>query len=104
EGLERQPDGRILGSMTLQRFFRGYPRLSGMTGTAQDAADELHQLYRLDVVVIPTHRPTVRIDQPDVVFSHRDAKDRAVVAEIERSHARGRPVLVGTSSVTESER
>jgi preprotein translocase subunit SecA len=104
EGLERQPDGRILGSMTLQRFFRGYPRLSGMTGTAQDAADELHQLYGLDVVVIPTHRPTVRIDQPDVVFSHRDTKDRAVVAEIQRSHARGRPVLVGTSTVTESER
>ena len=104
EGLERRPDGRILGSMTLQRFLRGYPRLSGMTGTARDAARELHQLYGLDVVVIPTHRPMVRIDRADVVFSHREAKDRAIVGEIQRAHAAGRPVLVGTSTVAESER
>ena len=104
EGLERRPDGRILGSITLQRFLRGYPRLSGMSGTAQDAAAELHQLYGRDVVVIPTHRSMVRIDRPDVVFSHREVKDRAIVAEIERTHAAGRPVLVGTSTVAESER
>ena len=104
EGLERRPDGNILGSMTLQRFLRGYPRLSGMTGTARDAAAELHQLYGLDVVVIPTHRPMVRIDRQDVVFSHREAKERAIVGEIRRAHAAGRPVLVGTSTVTESER
>ena len=103
EGLERRPDGRILGSITLQRFLRGYPRLSGMSGTAQDAAAELHQLYGRDVVVIPTHRSMVRIDRPDVVFSHREVKDRAIVAEIERAHAAGRPVLVGTSTVAESE-
>jgi preprotein translocase subunit SecA len=90
--------------MTLQRFLRGYPRLSGMTGTARDAAAELHQLYGLDVVVIPTHRPMVRIDREDVVFSHREAKERAIVGEIRRAHAAGRPVLVGTSTVTESER
>ena len=104
EDLERHPDGRILGSMTLQRFLRGYPRLSGMTGTARDAAAELHHLYGLDVVVIPTHRPMVRIDRQDVVFSDREAKDRAVVDDIEHAHAAGRPVLVGTSTVTESER
>lgn len=104
EGLERRPDGRILGSMTLQRFLRGYPRLSGMTGTARDGAGELHQLYGVQVVVIPPHRPVVRVDRPDVVFSHRDAKDRAVVDEIQRAHAAGRPVLVGTATVTESER
>ncbi len=75
-----------------------------MTGTAQDAAGELHQLYGLDVVAIPTHRPMVRIDRPDVVFSHREAKDRAIIGEIGRAHAAGRPVLVGTSTVTESER
>ena len=104
EGLERRPDGRILGSMTLQTFLRGYPRLAGMTGTAQDAAAELHAAYGLDVVVIPTHNPMVRVDRPDLVFSHRDAKERAVIDEIRRAHAAGRPVLAGTSSVTESER
>jgi preprotein translocase subunit SecA len=104
EGLERRPDGRILGSMTLQRFLRGYPRLCGMTGTAQDAAVELQHLYGLDVVVIPTHRPVVRIDRDDVVFTHRGAKERALLDEVRRAHATGRPVLVGTSSVTESER
>ena len=104
EGLERRPDGRILGSMTLQRFLRGYPRLCGMTGTARDSAAELHGLYGLEVVVIPTHRPMVRIDREDAVYAGRDAKDRAIIREIARTHATGRPVLVGTSTVSESER
>ena len=103
ENLERRPDGVILGSMTLQRFLRGYPRLCGMTGTAKDSAAELQQLYGLDVVVIPTHRPMARVDRQDVVFTHREAKDRAIVDEIRRAHATGRPVLVGTATVTESE-
>ena len=90
--------------MTLQRFLRGYPRLCGMTGTARDSAAELQQLYGLDVVVIPTHRPMVRVDRDDIVFTHREAKERAIVDEIRRAHATGRPVLVGTSTVTESER
>ncbi len=75
-----------------------------MTGTAQTAAEELRELYGLDVVVVPTHRPMIRVDQPDVVFTHRDAKERAVVEEIQRAHASGRPVLVGTLTVEESER
>jgi len=104
EGIERQPDGRILGSITLQHFMQGYPRLAGMTGTAQTAASELRDLYGLDVVVIPTHRPMIRIDHPDIVFADRDAKERAVVDEIQRAHASGRPVLVGTLTVEESER
>jgi preprotein translocase subunit SecA len=104
EGLERQPDGRVLGSITLQHFLRSYPRLCGMTGTAQAAAPELRELYGLPVVVIPTHRPMIRIDRPDVIFTHREAKERAVVEEIKRVHASGRPVLVGTVSVEESER
>lgn len=103
EGLERRADGRILGSMTLQRFLRGYPRLCGMTGTAQDSAAELQESYGLDVVVVPTHRTMVRVDRDDVVFTHREAKDRAIIGEIRRAHATGRPVLVGTSTVTESE-
>ena len=103
EGLARRPDGRILGSMTLQRFLRGYPRLCGMTGTATSCAAELAQLYGLDVVVIPPHVPMVRIDRDDLVFTGREAKERAIVDEIQRAHATGRPVLVGTSTVTESE-
>jgi preprotein translocase subunit SecA len=104
EGLERRPDGQVLASMTLQRFVRGYDRLCGMTGTARDAAEELRVFYGLDVVVIPTHRPARRIDRADLVFTHREAKEDAVAGEVERTHATGRPVLVGTLTVEESER
>ena len=103
EGLARRTDGRILGSMTLQRFLRGYPRLCGMTGTARPAAEELAATYGLDVVVMPTHRAMIRVDRDDVVFTHREAKERAIVEEIRDAHATGRPVLVGTASVSESE-
>ena len=75
-----------------------------MTGTAQPAAEELREFYGLEVVVVPTHRPMRRIDQPDIVFTHREAKEGAVVEEIRRAHASGRPVLVGTLTVEESER
>jgi preprotein translocase subunit SecA len=104
EGVERQPDGRTLGSITMQHFLQGYPRLSGMTGTAQTAAAELREMYGRDVVVVPTHRPMIRVDHPDVVFTHREAKERALVEDIRRAHATGRPVLVGTLTVEESER
>jgi preprotein translocase subunit SecA len=99
-----QADGRVLGSITLEHFLGGYERLSGMTGTAQDAADELLEFYGLRVVVIPTHRPSIRLDRPDLVFTHREAKERAVAAEVARAHRAGRPVLVGTLTVGESER
>jgi preprotein translocase subunit SecA len=104
EGLELRPDGRILGSTTLQRFLRGYRRVCGMTGTASDAATELRTTYGLDVLVLPTHRPMIRLDHPDVVFTTRAAKENALVAEITRAHASGRPVLIGTLTVDESER
>jgi preprotein translocase subunit SecA len=104
EGLERRQDGRILGSMTLQRFLRGYARVCGMTGTAQDCAVEMRQVYGPEVVVIPTHRPMIRVDHADVVFTHRDAKERAVVDEVRCAAQSGRPVLVGTPTVEESER
>jgi preprotein translocase subunit SecA len=104
EGLELRDDGQVLGSITLQRFLGGYERLCGMTGTARDGAEELRLFYGLDVVVIPTHRPVRRVDHPDVVFTHRDAKDAAVVNEVLTAHATGRPVLVGTLTVEESER
>jgi len=104
EGLPRRPDGQVLASMTLQRFLRGYGRLCGMTGTARDAAGELRASYGLDVVVIPTHRPVRRVDRPDLVFTHREAKECAVADDVARAHAAGRPVLVGTLTVEESER
>jgi len=104
EGLEAKTHGRILGSITLQHFLRLYPRLSGMTGTAQPAAGELEQFYGVEVIVIPTDRPMIRVDHPDRVFAHRDAKELALVDEVVRVHHSQRPMLVGTSSVEESER
>jgi preprotein translocase subunit SecA len=104
EGLVRRSDGDILGSLTLEHFLRGYERLAGMTGTAQDAAADLREFYGLRVVVVPTHRPRARVDRPDVLFTHRAAKEDALVAEVRRVHATGRPLLVGTLTVEESER
>ncbi len=104
EGLQRSGDGRILGSITLQHFLTSYPNLCGMTGTAQDAAQEIWDLYRLGVVVIPTHRPMIRRDHADVVFTHLEAKEQALVEEIRQTHSLGRPVLVGTLTIAESER
>ena len=104
ERLRVRREGRILNSVTVQHFLRSYPRLCGMTATAQPSAEELDAFYGLSVVVIPTHRPCRRVDHPDVVFTGCEAKERALVAEIRWEHARGRPVLVGTASVVESER
>ena len=104
EGLRIRREGRILNSITVQHFLRSYPRLCGMTATAQPSAEELETFYGLSVVVIPTHRPCRRVDRPDMIFTDREAKERALVAEILREHARGRPVLVGTASIVESER
>jgi preprotein translocase subunit SecA len=103
EGLFLRDEGRILGSITLQHFLGLYPRLAGMTGTARAAIDELWEFYGLEVTRIPTHRPSRRVDRPDVVFTTREAKYRAVAEEVEAVHASGRPVLVGTVSVAESE-
>ncbi len=103
EGLRLSSEGRILGSLTLQHFLGLYPRLAGMTATAQSAAEELAAFYGLNTVAIPSHRPAVRVDRPDVVFSHKDAKRAALVEEIRAVHVSGRPVLVGTASVGESE-
>lgn len=103
ENVLRKSEGRILGSITLQYFFRLYPKLCGMTATAGPSAAELKEFYGTNVVVVPPHRPCIRLDQPDVVFTHKEAKMRALVAEIASVHATGRPILVGTLSVKESE-
>jgi preprotein translocase subunit SecA len=104
EGLLPRPEGRVLGSVTIQHFLRKYPRLCGMTGTAQQAAGELARIYGLDVETVPSNRPSIRVDHPDVIYASKDAKRRALVEEITRVHATGRPMLVGTVSVEESER
>ncbi len=104
EGLLLRPEGRILDSLTLQLFLQKYPRLCGMTGTARPAAAELAEVYGLQVLAVPTHRPSIRVDHPDVIFGTREAKRQALLEEIGRVHAAGRPILVGTVSVEESER
>lgn len=104
EGLRQQPEGKILGTITIQHYLRKYPRLCGMTATARPAADELEAVYGLGVETVPPHEPCIRIDHPDVVFPSRAAKWRVLIEEIARVHATGRPILVGTVSVEESER
>lgn len=104
EGLVQNAEGRILGSIALQQFFGLYPHLCGMTATARSAAPELGEFYGLNVVIVPPHVPSIREDLPDVAFTHAEAKRAALVREIGGAHAAGRPVLVGTASVRESER
>ena len=103
EGLPVQHAGRILGAITLQSFVSLYPSVCGMTGTAATQAAELREIYGLEVVVVPTNRPVMRVDRPDVVWTTRAEKHAALAARIRESHEAGRPVLVGTASVAESE-
>jgi len=103
EGVALKPQGIIRGSITLQHFVRLYPKIAGMTATARAAAEEFQEFYDLAVVVVPPNRPCVRIDGQDAVFTHKEAKHQALVAEIARVQRAGRPVLVGTASVAESE-
>src|SRR3954451_4271938 len=104
EGLRQRPEGKILGTITIQHYLRRYPRLCGMTATARPAAAELAEVYGLEVLAVPPHRPCLRGDHPDVIHLSQEGTLRALVAEISRVHASGRPVLVGTVSVQESER
>lgn len=104
EGLAPEGNGRILGIVTLQNYIGLYPKVAGMTGTAQTAAAEMYELYEKDVVVIPTNRPCIRQDHPDSVYTHLEAKYSAIIAEIILAQGKGQPVLVGTGSVAESER
>lgn len=104
EGLHLGASGTILGSITIQHLMHLYPRLAGMTATAASAAAELRDVYGLPVVVIPPNLPCRRVDEPDRIFACRAARDRAVADEVAREHATGRPVLVGTASIAESER
>ena len=103
EGVKIERESQTLATITFQNYFRMYKKLAGMTGTAATEEDEFRKIYNLDVVVIPTHRPMIRKDMPDVVFKTEQAKYRAVVNEIAERHAKGQPVLVGTISIEKSE-
>ena len=104
EGVAAKRQGRILGSVTIQHLISLYPQVCGMTGTAATQALEFENIYETPVEVIPTNRPVIRVDHPDEIFSTRREKERAVLEEIRSVHATGRPVLVGSGSVEESER
>jgi len=103
ENLERRGGGTVLGSITIQHFLGLYPHLAGMTATAASSAGEVREFYGRNVVVVPPNRPCIRVDEPDLVFETRAAKHEALVREVASARAAGRPVLVGTASVRESE-
>ncbi|MGE5494851.1 MAG: preprotein translocase subunit SecA [Burkholderiales bacterium] len=104
ENVKVERETRTLATITFQNYFRMYKKLSGMTGTAKTEEDEFQGIYNLDVVQIPTNKPMIRVDQNDVIYATEKGKFRAIVDEIARVHATGRPVLVGTISVEKSER
>ncbi|MEJ5228149.1 preprotein translocase subunit SecA [Thermodesulfovibrio sp.] len=103
EGLKIEAENQTLATITFQNYFRMYKKLSGMTGTADTEASEFAEIYNLEVVVIPTHKPMIREDYPDAVYKTEKAKYEAVVREIEECYRAGRPVLVGTTSIEKSE-
>ncbi|WP_430783220.1 preprotein translocase subunit SecA [Actinoplanes sp. G11-F43] len=103
EGVEVKQENQTLATVTLQNYFRLYDKLGGMTGTAQTEAGEFNSVYKVGVVSIPTHRPMIRVDHPDVIYKTERAKFNAVIEDIAERHATGQPVLVGTVSVENSE-
>ncbi len=104
EGVRIKEENVTLATITIQNYFRLYEKLAGMTGTAATSADEFEKVYGMPVAVIPTNRPMIRVDHPDVVYKTERAKFEAVVEDIAERHARGQPVLVGTISIEKSER
>ncbi len=104
EGVKVENENQTLASITFQNYFRMYDKLAGMTGTADTEAPEFHKIYKLEVVVIPTHRKMVRIDHPDCIYRTEKEKFRAVVNEIRELNEEGRPVLVGTVNIDKSEK
>jgi len=103
EGAKIENENQTLATITFQNYFRMYEKLSGMTGTADTEAVEFHKIYKLDVVVIPTNRPLLRPDFPDVIYKTEREKFAAVIEEIKELHAKGQPILVGTISIEKSE-
>ena len=103
ENVKVENESKTLATITFQNFFRLYPKLSGMTGTALTEQEEFSTIYSLDVVEIPTNRPVARLDDPDVVYKTQNGKYRAVIEQVRQCHEKGQPVLVGTISIEKSE-
>ena len=103
EGVAVKEETQTLATITIQNYFRMYEKLAGMTGTAETEETEFHQIYKLEVVVIPTNRPVRRVDKHDLVYKTRKDKYDAIMEEVERQHKRGLPILVGTTNVEVSE-
>ena len=104
ENVKIADESKTLATITFQNFFRMYDKLSGMTGTAMTEAGEFEEIYNLDVVEIPTNKPMIRKDENDVIYKNENAKYRAIVESIKKSHEKGQPVLVGTVSIEKSEK
>jgi len=103
EGVEVQPENQTLASVTFQNFFRMYEVLAGMTGTADTEAEEFHKIYKLEVVIVPTNKPMVRKDMPDLIYRDTADKVEAIAKDIAQIHATHAPILVGTTSIDKSE-
>lgn len=103
EGVKIERESQTLASITFQNYFRMYKKLAGMTGTAKTEEEEFRKIYGLDVIVIPTHNPVVREDLPDVIYKTKRAKYKAVIGDIAERYAKGQPILVGTTSIAQSE-
>ncbi|MCX7817374.1 MAG: preprotein translocase subunit SecA [Syntrophales bacterium] len=103
EHVRIEAENQTLASITFQNFFRMYEKLAGMTGTADTEAEEFKKIYNLEVVVIPTNMPMIRVDYPDVIYRTQAEKINAIIREVRELHAKGRPVLIGTTSIEKSE-
>jgi len=103
EGVQIQQESKTLATISFQNYFRMYEKLSGMTGTAATEAEEFKKIYNLEVTVIPTNRPMIRVDHTDVVYKNQRAKYAAIVREIEECYKKGQPVLIGTTSIAKNE-
>jgi len=103
EGVKIQRESQTLATITFQNYFRMYKKLGGMTGTAKTEEDEFLKIYKLPVIVVPTNQPVLREDFPDVIYKTKQAKYRAVANAVAEAHAKGQPVLVGTTSIVQSE-
>lgn len=103
EHVDVQKENKTLATITFQNYFRLYPKLSGMTGTAVTEAEEFGTIYKLDIVEIPTNKPVIRVDHPDMVFKNESGKNKAIIEQVVKCHEKGQPVLVGTVSIEKSE-
>jgi preprotein translocase subunit SecA len=104
EGVEIQDENATMATITYQNFFRMYNKLAGMTGTAKTEEEEFREIYNMEVISIPTNKPVIRVDSPDVLYPTLDAKFNAVTADIKARHEKGQPILVGTVAIESSER